>query len=676
MVPENFYHIYNRGNNKNDIFFKRDNYIYFLEKIKKHLVPNADILAYCLMPNHFHLLVYCKDDFKREEFSTGLKILLRSYSRGINKQEGRTGSLFQQNTKIKPLMGNESDAMTQSHGITAPNSADYLTTCFHYIHQNPLKSGIVTRMENYEMSSFQDYAGFRDETLCNKEVAYSYLDIPKSSYEFLNLSYKVQLVEELSFSKKITDHTDSRVTFEGKIYRFEGLLQNDGWLCPAFVKLDDKGAVVNISEHPPAPLEEGKESISKIDGYVLPGFQNAHSHAFQYAMAGLGEIHPPDQRADNFWSWRNKMYQIALTIDPDQLEVIAAMLYSEMLRHGYTHVAEFHYLHHDKNGKSYDNLAEMGERLVSAAQRVGIKITLVPMFYQKGGFGKAPEAHQKRFISQTIDDYWQLLEESKSAVGNYDGARLGFGVHSLRAVHGEELTSTLRDGPSDLPFHIHIAEQLKEVEDCLKFSGKRPVEYLFDQVEVNDRFHLVHATHLNDNEVKMIAQSGADVVLCPTTEGNLGDGLFPFRDYKTLNGNWSIGTDSHIGLNPLEELRLLDYGQRLISHQRDTFVDESGDSGHYGFRQVLLGGRKALGNSSNQYFQVGQPFDAVVFDSKAPLLATSSPKNLLSTIIYSGDASMVLGTMTNAKWTYKRGQDQSTLVSDFQKANLVINIRG
>ena len=175
-------------------------------------------------------------------------------------------------------------------------------------------------------------------------------------------------------------------------------------------------------------------------------------------------------------------------------------------------------------------------------------------------------------------------------------------MHSLRAVHEDEVVHTVSNGPQDLPFHIHIAEQLKEVQDCVDFSGKRSVEYLFDKVDVSSRFHLVHATHLNDNEVRMIAQSGAHVVLCPTTEGNLGDGLFRFRDYKALNGNWSIGTDSHVSLDPLEELRLLDYGQRLISHQRDTFVDETGDSGLYAINNSIIGGRKAMGNLHEQFF--------------------------------------------------------------------------
>ncbi|MEQ9426504.1 MAG: formimidoylglutamate deiminase [Cyclobacteriaceae bacterium] len=450
-----------------------------------------------------------------------------------------------------------------------------------------------------------------------------------------------------------------------KVYRFEGLLQNEGWINPAFVSVNAEGLIQSIGSEAP------DNDISWVKGFALPGFQNAHSHAFQYAMAGLGEIHPKDKKADNFWSWRQKMYEVALTIGPDELEAVAAMLYSEMLRHGYTHVAEFHYLHHDKDGKPYSNLAELGERLIAAAQKAGIKITLVPMFYKNGGFKKPPENHQRRFICKTIDEYFQLLEASKNAVSQYSGASLAFGAHSLRAVHGQDLIELIKQGPKDLPFHIHIAEQLKEVEDCIAFSGLRPVEYLFDQVDVDDRFHLVHATHLNDGEVEMIAKSGAHVVLCPTTEGNLGDGIFKFRDYKKLGGKWSIGTDSHIGLNPLEELRMLDYGQRLISHQRDTFVDDSGDSGNFGFKSALLGGRKAMGNHCDKFFEVGQPFDVVVFDAESPLLAASSPENLLSTIVYSGDVGMIKGAIVDGKWVERN----TSIHSNFKQAISQLGIR-
>ncbi|MBK5279821.1 MAG: amidohydrolase family protein, partial [Bacteroidia bacterium] len=214
-----------------------------------------------------------------------------------------------------------------------------------------------------------------------------------------------------------------------KFYLFNSLLLNNGWLTPAYVGVDSEGIVRYLKNIPP----EESVALESVPGFVVPGFQNAHSHAFQYAMAGLAENHPVGID-DDFWTWREAMYQCALTVDPDHAEAIAAILYGEMLRHGYTHVAEFHYLHHDKDGKPYSNLAEMGERMIAAAKTAGIKITLVPVFYQKGGFGLNPQPRQRRFISKTVDDYFNLLEASKLVLKNYSNARLGFSVHSLRAV--------------------------------------------------------------------------------------------------------------------------------------------------------------------------------------------------------------------------------------------------
>ncbi|MEQ8927582.1 MAG: amidohydrolase family protein, partial [Fulvivirga sp.] len=320
----------------------------------------------------------------------------------------------------------------------------------------------------------------------------------------------------------------------------------------------------------------------------------------------------------------------------------------------YTQVAEFHYLHHDVSGKPYNNLAEHGERLIAAAKEAGIKITLLPMFYQKGGFGQAPQDRQRRFISKTIDDYYALLESSAKACKVYNGANLGYGIHSLRAVDCSDIKAVLSNKDLRGPFHIHIAEQLKEIEDSITFQGKRPVEWLADNVEMSANYHLVHATHLTDQEVQSIASSGARVVLCPSTEGNLGDGIFPLRRFQELGGKWSIGTDSHVGLNPCEELRLLDYGQRLTTHKRNTFVSQNqNDSGHYGFDQALISGRAAMGNSNENYFKEGQHFDAMVYDCNVPLLATSDKESWLSTIIYSSDTSWNLGTIVNGEWVVK-----------------------
>jgi len=445
-------------------------------------------------------------------------------------------------------------------------------------------------------------------------------------------------------------------------FHFKSLFLKEKWLTPAYVGVDDEGIIRYLNTIPP------NESIAleSVQGFALPGFHNAHSHAFQYAMAGLAENHPAGMD-DDFWTWREAMYQCALTVDPDQAEAIAAILYGEMLRHGYTHVAEFHYLHHGKDGKPYGNLAEMGERMVAAANTAGIKITLVPVFYQKGGFGLDPQCRQKRFISKTVENYFNLLEASRIIIKNNRHARLGFSVHSLRAVDLSDIKKTFHQGPKDLPFHIHVAEQKKEVADCLAFCNKRPMQWLLENLPVNERFHLVHSTHLNDDELRQLAKSKGNVVLCPSTEGNLGDGIFRMREYVKMGGHWSIGTDSHIGINPLEEFRMIDYRQRLVSNFRNTF---EGDAAKYMVDEEINSGRKAMGLPQQNHFAIGQPFDAIVYNAQSHLLADTSEKNRLATIVFTGDSSRNLGTIVNGKWVVKNQHHMAVrkLKDDFAKA--------
>jgi len=365
-------------------------------------------------------------------------------------------------------------------------------------------------------------------------------------------------------------------------------------------------------------------------------------------MAGQAERHAAGAK-DDFWSWREAMYRCALGIDPEQLEGIAAMLYAAMLRQGYTHVAEFHYLHHDKEGKPYDNLAEMGERLIAAAETAGIKITLIPVFYQRGGFAREALPQQRRFLSRTTDDYLQLLDDSASAVRHSILANLGFSVHSLRAVDQNDIIKTFRDGPPSIPFHLHAAEQKKEVADCLAILKQRPVAWILDHLPVTDRFNLVHCTHLDDVEVKSLAASGAHVVLCPGTEGNLGDGIFRLSDYTVHGGAWCIGTDSHISLSPIEDLRWLDYTQRLVTHKRNTFDDGAARL----ISSAVINGRCAMGLPSSGYFEVGTPLDAVVFDAHAPLLMQAEEQNILSAILYTSSSAEIFGTLVNGKWCVK-----------------------
>jgi formiminoglutamate deiminase len=457
-----------------------------------------------------------------------------------------------------------------------------------------------------------------------------------------------------------------------KSFLFKGILTSNGWKKNTEIKVDKGGLITSIH------CESKSKTSEYVDGFAIPGFQNAHSHSFQYAMAGLAERHEGSGVPDDFWSWRDAMYKLALSVNPDQFEAIATMLYTEMIRHGYTSVAEFHYVHHDQNGKKYNNLAEMGSRLVSAAKKVGLKITLIPIFYQKGGFNKKPAVEQRRFISSTLEEYHKLYEASEKATQFYDGANIAIGIHSMRGVEPEVIKRVASEFPKEVPFHIHISEQIKEVEDAKAYLNKRPVAWMLDNIEINNRFHLIHATHITTEETIGVAKTGANIVLCPSTEGNLGDGIFPLVQYQQYGGQWSIGTDSHIGLNPLEELRILDYGQRLKTHKRNTFyLPKQGDSGFFGIDMTLKTGRKAMNNYNSEYFKVGEPLDTVVFDNNAPLLACSSLENLSSTIVYGTDANMHLGTIANGRWlTNKEGHLLKTEIQQhFIKTIKELNLR-
>jgi formimidoylglutamate deiminase len=435
-----------------------------------------------------------------------------------------------------------------------------------------------------------------------------------------------------------------------KHFHFRGLYAQSAWLTPAYVGVDEHGAIQYISDKAPAI----PSPIEFVDGYALAGFQNAHSHAFQYAMAGRAEIHASGS-SDDFWSWREAMYACALSMDPDQMQTVATMLYIEMLRKGYTHVAEFHYLHHDKDGKPYSNISEMGFRLLEAAKTAGIKMTLIPVFYQKGGFGKDPQPRQKRFISRTRDDYFHLLDDTAEAVRKYSFANLGFSVHSLRAVDEKDIIKTFNEGPKSIPFHIHTAEQLKEVEDCINHLNQRPVEWMLNSLPVDDRFHLVHCTHMNDEEVTRLAKSGGNAVLCPGTEGNLGDGIFRLTDFAKAGGKWSIGTDSHISLNYLEDLRWLDYAQRFTTHKRNTF--DNGAKVLY--EKTNSSGREAMGLAPKKELLVNSPLDVVIFNSKSPLLSHAKSEFLLASILYNCDSADILGTMVDGKWIVKDQHHES-----------------
>jgi formimidoylglutamate deiminase len=374
--------------------------------------------------------------------------------------------------------------------------------------------------------------------------------------------------------------------------------------------------------------------------WLLPGLPNLHSHAFQRAMAGMAErqTHPED----SFWTWREVMYGFAAKLSPDALRDIAAMLYVEMLEAGYTSVCEFHYLHHAPDGRPYADAAEMSLALVDAAQETGIGLTLLPTLYMTGGFdGRALSERQRRF-AHTVPAYLRLLERLQQL--ELERVSVGVCFHSLRAVPEAAMREVLAATSRKLPVHIHIAEQIGEVQDCLALRNARPVEWLLANLPVDARWTLVHATHLSPQEVQALAASQATVALCPTTEANLGDGLFPLRAFLDAGGHWGIGSDSHISISPVEELRWLEYGQRLMTRHRNVAVrPDQPSTGECLYAAALDGGRRGTRQPVARLSaeQGGERADFVILDEHAPELAGATPQDVLDRWIFSGNRNLV-----------------------------------
>lgn len=371
-----------------------------------------------------------------------------------------------------------------------------------------------------------------------------------------------------------------------------------------------------------------------IDGrWRLRGIANLHSHAFQRAMAGLAErmTHP----SDSFWTWRETMYRMAERFDPEALHAVAAQLYAEMLEAGYTTVCEFHYLHHAPDGRPYGDPAAMSRALIAAARETGIRLTLLPVLYMTGGFdGRPLNARQRRF-GHDIDAYLRLFETLRG--DEDDTLRVGCALHSLRAVPPEAMAAVLAALPADARIHLHIAEQIGEVQDCLAIRGDRPVRWLLAHADVDARWTLVHATHLDMDEILGIADRGATVAICPTTEANLGDGLFPLRDYLDAGGAWGVGSDSHISVSPVEELRWLEYGQRLATKHRNIVATADRPS----VGEVLLAGVDASAERSTGFTAAALAGDVVALDADAPILAAATAEDLADRWIFSGNRPVV-----------------------------------
>ena len=405
----------------------------------------------------------------------------------------------------------------------------------------------------------------------------------------------------------------------------------DGWHEDVLITTDASGQIAELTPN------STPGSATRLAGPVIPAIANLHSHAFQRAMAGLAEVAGDPQ--DSFWTWRDLMYRMVQRLSPEQVGDIATHLYIDMLKGGYSQVAEFHYLHHDAQGKPYADDA-MLLNLIAAAETAGIGQTLLPVLYSFSGFGSQPASDgQRRFIQQT-EAYLQQQQRVAQWSANKPLLNHGICFHSLRAVSEVQMREVLAAGAADVPVHIHVAEQEKEVNDSLAWSGERPVAWLYNRFEVDQRWCLIHATHLDDSEIQRMAASGAIAGLCPTTEANLGDGIFPAVEYIAQGGRWGIGSDSHVSLSAQEELRWLEYGQRLRDRRRNRItLPHQPSVGDLLWQQAAQGGAQACAINTGE-LAVGKRADWLVLENDAFLSSVSSA-SLLNRWLFGGTQSQI-----------------------------------
>ncbi len=457
----------------------------------------------------------------------------------------------------------------------------------------------------------------------------------------------------------------------------------DGWAEDAVIEIDDAGLIRSV--------EAGADpkDCERIEGAVLPGMANLHSHAFQRAMAGLAERtgakNPKDSRrdprlarGDDFWGWRDIMYGFLARLTPGQLEAIAGWLYLEMLKGGYTGVAEFHYLHNAPDGSPYEDAPEMSSRIVAAARRAGIALTLLPVLYQTSDFGGQPAVDAQVRFAKSTDDYLALITALNERHASEPNFRLGVAAHSLRAVPPEALSEMIEAAATidpNMPIHIHIAETTREVADCIAWSGAPPVAWLLDHAGIDHRWTLVHATHMSEDEIRRAARSGAIAGLCPTTEANLGDGLFAFPFYLREGGRFGIGSDANLAADPFEELRLLDYGQRLIHRRRNpslpdpSLPDQSASIGAGLWRRALDGGARALGSQTG-CIAPGCRADLITIDTDRAGLAGRTGDLLLDSLVFAHARDALRDVMVGGAWVIKdrRHEAEDDLAAHYRAA--------
>lgn len=378
-------------------------------------------------------------------------------------------------------------------------------------------------------------------------------------------------------------------------YHLKRAFDGAEWLYDLSVRVDGVGRISEVV------VDDNPDELHVIGGPVMPGFTNLHCHAFQFAMAGLTEARK--NPVDTFWSWREMMYYFALRLSPDDQAAVAAKLYLECLKRGYTGVVEFHYIHNAPDGSPYERSEQMSLATLEAAATTGIQLTHLPVFYAHSDFGgQAPGAGQRRFVS-SIDGFARMLDDLRRPCRE-QGVTLGLAPHSLRAVSEDEIAALVEIHAGlgeSAPIHIHVAEQLPEVKASLAYNGKRPVEMLFDLAEVNAHWCLIHATHMTGAETEMVARSGAVVGLCPLTEANLGDGVFNGPAFLKAGGSFGVGSDSNVNTDPFAELQMLEYSQRLLHNQRTVMAsDQNLNTGTSLAAMALTGGAKAAGRKSGR----------------------------------------------------------------------------
>lgn len=426
-------------------------------------------------------------------------------------------------------------------------------------------------------------------------------------------------------------------------YRARHLHQPDGWLSPGYVEVDERGFVASVAGSVPAGWEDAE--VEQLDGFVVPGMINVHSHVHQRGLSGRSEPGTDSTVEESFWTWRTRMYDFANRLSPDDFEVMAAQAFLEMVKAGFTTAGEFHYLHNAPDGRPYDDPGEMTRRVLAAADTVGIGLTLLPVLYTHGGIGRPPLPEQRRFILD-IDAYAELVERSHALAAGNDLLNVGLAPHSLRAVSADELTGTIAELAArlpDAPIHIHVAEQLREVDECLAGLGERPGAWLLHHVELNDRWTFIHATHCDRDERRGMSAAGVVAGLCPTTEAGLGDGIFPLGDYAAAGGRWGIGTDSDYRISVAGELTHLAYVQRLANLSLVVLPTRTAGGvqpGRQLYDQALEGGTQSVRQPVGALVP-GRRADFVVLDPGDPALVGHGPVTILDGLVFSGTSSAV-----------------------------------